>query len=62
MDIPIAALVPAVLAALAWIVFCLVDLARSEVAHLPKWAWGLIIVASVPLGGVLFLLLGRASR
>jgi hypothetical protein len=62
MGIPIAALAPLVLAALAWIVYCLVDLSRSDVVHLPKWAWALIIVASVPLGGIVYLLTGRATR
>ena len=62
MNIPLAAIAPLLLAAVAWIVYCLVDLARSDVVHLPKWAWGAIIVMSVPLGGILYLLVGRAAR
>jgi hypothetical protein len=62
MDIPIAALAPLVVAAVAWVAYCLVDLSRSEVAHLPAWAWALIIVASVPLGGIIYLLVGRVPR
>jgi hypothetical protein len=62
MDVPIAALAPLVLAALVWVGYCLTDLVRSEVRHLPKWAWGLIIVLSVPLGGIVYLLIGRAPR
>lgn len=58
-DVPLAALVPLVLAAVAWVVYCLWELSRSEVRGLPKWAWGLIVVVSVPLGGILYLLLGR---
>ena len=58
---PVAALVPLILAAVAWIAYCLRDLARSEVKSLPKWAWGALIVLSVPLGGVAYLVLGRVE-
>ncbi len=44
-------------------VYCLVDLARVPSAKgLPKWAWAVVIVLSEPLGGVLYLLLGRTAR
>jgi nucleoside recognition membrane protein YjiH len=59
MDIPLAAIVPIVVIALGFIIFCLVDLARSEVRYLPKWAWAIICVASVPMGGIIYLLYGR---
>jgi hypothetical protein len=59
MDIPLAAIVPVLVFALGFVAFCLVDLARSEVRHLPKWAWGIICVITVPLGGVVYLLVGR---
>lgn len=62
MDIPLAALAPLLLAAVAWVVYCLVDLARSDAVHLPKWGWAVIIVMSVPLGGIVYLLVGRAPR
>lgn len=62
MDVPIAALAPLAAAALAWVAYCLFDLARSEVRHLPRWAWALVIVLSVPLGGVVYLLVGRVPR
>jgi hypothetical protein len=61
-EFPIAALVPLVLAALAWIAYCLVDLSRSEVRYLPKWAWGLFVVLSVPIGGIVYLIVGREPR
>jgi hypothetical protein len=32
------------------------------VRYLPKWAWVLICIASVPLGGVIYLLIGRQPR
>lgn len=62
MEFPIAALVPLVVAALAWIAYCLVDLSRSEVRYLPKWAWGLFVVLSVPIGGIVYLIVGREPR
>ncbi|MCO7180062.1 PLDc N-terminal domain-containing protein [Lactococcus formosensis] len=31
----------------------------ADVKHLPRWAWALICVISVPLGGILYFILGR---
>ena len=46
--------------ALAFAVFCLIDLARAgQVRSLPKWAWALIICVSMPWGGLAYLLFGR---
>lgn len=59
MDIPVAALVPIVVLWLGYMVFCLTDIARHDVRYLPKWAWVLIAVFSVPLGGIVYLLIGR---
>ena len=59
---PIAALVPLVLLAVAWVTYCLVDLSRTEVEHIPKWGWALVILLSVPVGGVVYLLIGRVER
>lgn len=56
------ALLPLALLAVGFVVYCLVDIARSEVRHLPKWAWMLICVASIPFGGVIYLLVGRRPR
>jgi ABC-type glutathione transport system ATPase component len=40
--------------------FCLVDLHRaSEFGYLPKWAWAAICVVSVPLGGIVYLSVGK---
>ena len=58
-DLPVAAIAPIVLAAVGFVAYCLVDLSRSEVRHLPKWAWALICVLSIPLGGIVYLLVGR---
>ena len=59
---PVAAVVPLVVVAAAFVGFCLVDLARAQVRYLPKWAWALICVVSVPLGGVIYLTIGREHR
>ena len=58
-DIPWAALVPVVVALVAFVAYCLVDLARGEVQYLPKWAWAIICLVSVPVGGLVYLLVGR---
>ena len=43
-----------------WEFFCLADLARADkVRFLPKWAWAVACLIQIPLGGVLYLLLGR---
>lgn len=63
MDINLAALIPVIVVAVGFIGFCLYDLAHHDVKYLPKWAWALICCLSVPLGGVVYLLVGRdASR
>ncbi len=59
MDIPVAAAVPLAIVAVGFVGFCLFDLTRSRVRYLPKWAWAVICVVSVPLGGLVYLLIGR---
>ncbi len=59
-DIPWAALAPLILLAVGFVAWVLVDIIRADsVQHLPKWAWAIISVISIPLGGILYLLLGR---
>jgi hypothetical protein len=58
-SVPWAALLPVVALAVAFVAYCLYDLARSNVRHLPKWVWALVCVVSVPLGGILYLTVGR---
>ena len=49
--------------AVGFTVYCLVDIARAAaVRHLPKWAWVLICVLSEPLGGIVYLIVGRDNR
>ncbi len=57
-----AALVPLVAGVVAFEVFCLVEIRRHEARHLPKVVWVLVCLASVPLGGILYLSVGRGER
>lgn len=60
MDIPFAVIIPALLVAIGFVVYCLVDLTRSKhVRGLPRWAWAVVIVLFVPFGGLVYLLAGR---
>lgn len=61
MDVPWAAIAPLLLLAFAFVGYCLFDLSRSEVRHLPKWAWALICLLSIPIGGIVYLLIGREA-
>jgi hypothetical protein len=46
-----------------WEFFCLKDLAQAErVRFLPKWAWAVACLIQIPLGGILYLLIGRDWR
>ncbi len=56
-----AAIAPIAVLLIGWVVFALYDLSRSDVKHLPKWAWAIIILISIPLGGVVYFLVGRES-
>ncbi len=52
--------VPVLLVTLGFVVYCLIDLKRSEqVRGLPRWAWAVVIVLVVPIGGIAYLLAGR---
>ena len=49
-------------AAVVFVVFCLVNLARAaRVRYLPKWAWAPIICLIIPWGGLAYLIFGRVS-
>ncbi|AYF79125.1 hypothetical protein D7D52_17695 [Nocardia yunnanensis] len=56
---PVAALVPLVVVAVAFVGFCWYDLSRSRVKYLPKWVWAIICLISIPLGGIIYLIVGR---
>jgi hypothetical protein len=56
----VAALIPIVVVAVGFEVFCLVDVVRAdEVRYLPRWAWAVICLISIPLGGIAYLIVGR---
>ena len=61
-DVPLAALLPLVILAVAFVGYCLWDLSRSEVRYLPKWAWAVICLISIPVGGIVYLIVGRVRR
>ena len=61
-DVNIAALLPLILLALAFVVYCWVDIYRNDVKHLPKWAWAIITLVSIPIGGIIYLIVGRDPR
>ena len=55
-----AALLPVLVVAVGFAVYCLIDLFRSEeVRYLPRWLWAIICIGSIPLGGVVYLLVGK---
>jgi Phospholipase_D-nuclease N-terminal len=44
----------------SWDGLCLWDLARADqVRYLPKWAWAMVCLISCPLGGLLYVIVGR---
>ena len=60
MDVPIAAVAPLALLAVGFVVFCWVDLSRTEtVRWLPRWGWAIVCAITVPAGGIVYLLWGR---
>jgi flagellar biosynthesis protein FliQ len=55
-----AALVPLLVAILAFVIFCLVDVIRSQnVRYLPRWVWAIICLISMPWGGIAYLIFGK---
>ncbi|MGH2719313.1 MAG: PLDc N-terminal domain-containing protein [Actinomycetota bacterium] len=59
-SVPWAALAPLLVLGLAFLVYCWYDIAKAPtVRYLPKWAWAIIAALSVPLGGIIYLLVGR---
>jgi Phospholipase_D-nuclease N-terminal len=50
-----------IVVAVAFTVFCLVDIARAKQArHLPRAAWAVICLLSQPWGGIAYLIFGKA--
>jgi hypothetical protein len=60
MNLGPAALIPIVVVAVGFEIFCLLDLARAdEVRYLPRWTWAVICLITIPLGGVAYLIFGK---
>ncbi len=52
--------IPLIVVAVLFVAFCWYDIARAETTKLlPKWAWAIICVISVPLGGLFYFILGK---
>lgn len=47
---------PIFLLAVAFSAILLVHLSRNDVPYMSKWAWAALIVLTMPLGGVVYLL------
>ena len=59
----LAALVPVMIVSFGIVIYALVDLSRTpEPAHLPRWAWVIISLVSMPLGAIAYLVWGRPRR
>ncbi|HEX5366288.1 MAG TPA: PLDc N-terminal domain-containing protein [Acidimicrobiales bacterium] len=60
LDIPLAVAIPVVVIVVGFAVYCLLDLQRApRVRWLPKWAWAIVCVISIPLGGLVYLAFGK---
>lgn len=59
---PVQAILPLVVIALGFVIYCLMDLRNASVEYLPKWAWAVVIILSVPAGGIIYLAFGRQHR
>ena len=59
-------LIPVLVLAVGFVVFCEVDLARAEeVRYLPKWVWVILCMGiglTIPFGGIAYLLFGKVRR
>jgi hypothetical protein len=56
-------IIPVFVAGAGFVAFCLADLARaSDVRYLPKWGWALVCFTSIPLGGIIYLSIGKVGR
>jgi len=58
-----AALAPSLVIVVGFVAYCLADMVRHPaVRHLPRWAWALLSLVSMPLGAVAYLLFGRSEQ
>lgn len=61
-NIPWAAIIPLAILFVSFVVYCIVDIVRHDVKYVPKWAWILISCVSIPLGAIIYLLVGRDAN
>jgi hypothetical protein len=63
---PLAVVIPLLVLAAGFVVFCLTDVARAdEVRYLPKWAWVVLCLGvglTIPFGGIAYLVFGKVRR
>jgi uncharacterized membrane protein YczE len=59
LTLPPAAFVPLLVVTLGFLIYCWVDIARYPVKYLPKLIWAAICMISLPLGGIVYLIVGR---
>ncbi len=52
-------LIPLLIIEYGLLIFALVQLVKSEVNYMPKWAWALIIIFINIIGPAVFLIAGR---
>ena len=57
-----AALVPVICLGAVFVLYTLVLLVRDEPMHMPRTAWAVLIIFTAPLGGILYLVVGREQR
>ncbi|MGQ2914248.1 PLDc N-terminal domain-containing protein [Microbacterium aurantiacum] len=56
----LAAFMPPLILAAALIILCLIDITlKPRVRHFPTLVWVLLVVLLIPLGAVLYLIVGR---
>jgi len=54
-------LVPLLIVGVSFALFCVDDIYRHDVRLLSKRAWIAIVCLSIPVGGIVYLLIGRDS-
>jgi hypothetical protein len=58
-----AALAAIVVVAVTFEAFCQIDIYRADgVRYLPKWAWAGVCLISIPVGGIVYLGIGRTRQ
>jgi ABC-2 type transport system ATP-binding protein len=58
----IAVLLPIAVVLGGFFLYCEIEVVRRPARYLPKVVWALIVLVQIPLGGILYLVLGRGDR